>query len=210
MRSYEINGESFPSVTTIIHILGSDRLMTWANIMGFKRKSIQTILNESADYGTYAHEIMRTIIDPSAPSASMNIPAKHLIRLRLLESKFRAFTRETQLTVAKTEFPMVSASLGYGGTMDMFGSIVYKGKKYEDYILDFKTAKQVHSTMWLQMGGYYHLCLENGMTPKGAGIIRLNDDAIRFNAIDREELIAYSEAFLHLKKFYDFWGNREN
>ena len=209
MRFYEAEGKELPSVTTIIHILGSDRLMQWANIMGYKRKSIQSILEESTEYGTFAHEIMRTVIDPTAPPASVNIPAKYMIRLKLLENKFRAFARENQLNILKTEFQMISPSLGYGGTMDMFGSISYKGKKYDDLIIDFKTAKQVHSTMWLQMGGYYHLCIEHGFEPKGAGIIRLNDDAIRFNTIDISELKAYSEAFLHLKKFYDFWGNRD-
>ena len=210
MRNYEVNGNVYPSVTTIIHILGSDRLMMWANSMGFRRKSIQVLLDESAEYGTYAHEIMRTIIDPSAPAPSINIPTNHLIRLRLLENKFRAFVRETNLSVLKTEFSMVSPSLEYGGTMDMFGSLIYKEKKYDNYILDFKTAKHVHSTMWLQMGGYYHLCLEYGFEPKGAGIIRLNDDMIRFNTIDLDELKAYANAFLYLKKFYEFWGNRDN
>lgn len=210
MRSYTHEGKDFPSVTTVIHILGNDRLMQWANIMGFRHKHISAILEESAEYGTYAHEIARSVVDPNAPQTSINIPAKHLLRLRNLEKKIRAFTREHELVVEKTEFEMISPKLEYGGTLDMFGSVTVKGVRYKDYILDWKTAKAVHSTMWLQMGGYFRLAKEYGMHAKGAGIIRINDDAIRINLIDEEELQKYSLAFLSLLDFYKFWGNRDN
>lgn len=207
MHIYNKNNQEFPSVTTIIHILGNERLMQWSNIMGFKRKSITAILDESAEYGTYVHEYMRKIIDDNAPSPN-NIPAKHLIRIKNIEPKFRSFVREHNLIVSKTEFEMVDETLGYGGTMDMFGSIRVSNKSFNDYILDFKTAKSVHSTMWLQLGGYYNLCKKYNMNPKGGGIIRINDDAIRLTLIDLDELQAYSKAFNQLKKFYDFWKDR--
>ena len=209
MHSYSMNGKEYPSVTTIIHILGNDRLMQWSNIMGFRRKRIDHILEESAEYGTYAHEIMRTIIDPDAPPVRPDIPPKHLLRLQSLKTKFLAFSRETNLTPKHTEFPMVSEKYRFGGTMDIFGSLQYQGTLYQDYILDFKTAKNVHSTMWLQMGGYYILCKEYGMRPKGSAIIRLNDDMIRFDHIDQIELKAYSKAFLDLRNFYEFWKDKK-
>ena len=205
MHIYTVNDQEYPSVTTIIHILGNDRLMQWSNIMGFKRKHIDQILEDSSTYGTIAHAVMRSMIDPSAPVEDEEIPSKYLLRLYGLKTKFSAFQREHQITPIYTEKTFVSEKLGYGGTLDIFGSVIENGVLYKDYILDFKTAKSVHSTMWLQMGGYYNLAKENGLKPQGAGIIRLNDDSIRINLIDKKELKEYASSFLYLKKFYDFW-----
>ena len=204
MRQYEKNNKVYPSVTTIIHILGSDKLMQWANNMGFKRKSIKIILDESAEYGTIAHEKIRSIIDPYAPEPH-NIQAKHLLKLNLLEKKFKEFIRESNLSVSKTEFEMVSEKLEYGGTMDAYGNFIYNNKIYNNMIIDFKTAKSIHNTMWLQLGGYYNLAKEKKIEVSGGAIIRLNEDKIRIDIISKDDLKKYSVAFLYIKKFYYLW-----
>ncbi len=212
MRFYstDTEGVTYPSVTTVIHILGNDRLMEWANFMGFKHKKLKNILDESAEYGTIAHELARTIIDPNAPPLREDIPMQHAIRLNALKPKIQCFAREHEMHIQKTEYTMISDKLKVGGTLDMFGSLIYNGIPYNDFIFDWKTAKSVHSTMWLQLGGYYLLAKEHSLKPKGAGIIRLNDDAIRFNTIDEDTLKEYANGFLHLLEFYKFWGNRLN
>ena len=211
MRSYSINGKEFPSVTTIIHILGSERLMTWANIMGFKRRKISDILDESSRFGTIAHEYARKIIDPSAPNPQdLTLPGFACLRISDLDKNVRAFAIKHQITPLFTEKEMISEKYGYGGTCDAFGSIFFDNEMHDNWLMDWKTAKSVHDTMWLQMGGYNLLLKEYGYEANGASILQISDIRCKHSHINKDELNAYSEAFLSLLDFYKFWGNRDN
>ena len=61
-------GEFYPSVTTVIHILGSKKISRWANYLGFKHMDFDKELLKAADFGTAAHAFCRQILDPSAPN----------------------------------------------------------------------------------------------------------------------------------------------
>lgn len=210
LRSYDVNDKQLPSVTTIIHILGSDRLMSWANIMGFKRKDIKAILKETSEYGTCAHEIARAAIEPGYEPQTKDLPYPYCLRINELQKRVRLFAAETSLTPKFTEHTMVSEELGYGGTCDIFGDITYQGKTYHNIIMDWKTAKTVHDTMWLQTGGYYNLLKKEGIEAEGAAIIRISHEYVRFTFIPIEELKNYADGFDALHAFYKFWGNRDS
>lgn len=211
MRHYTVGKNEYPSATTVIHILGSDRLMTWANIMGFKHRKISDILDETSAYGTLAHSIARKIVDPTAPDPpDVDGPGMTLLRIINLEKRVRSFVKDHDIVALMTEFEMISESYGFGGTCDLFGSITIDNVRYNDMIMDWKTAKSVHSTMWLQLGAYNLLLKEKGYNPKGACIIRISDQGVHCDKIDNETLDLYSEAFLKLLDFYKFWGNTDD
>lgn len=56
MKGYTgYTGEFYPSVTTVIHILGSKKISRWANYLGFKHIDFDKELLRTANFGTAAH-----------------------------------------------------------------------------------------------------------------------------------------------------------
>lgn len=199
---YRVDTQEFPSVTTIIGLLGSKRLMKWSNIMGFQNKDIDQILQDTSVFGTIAHSLVRKIVDPSAPDPDPPVDDIMKNRLNELAKRFTYFKEANNMVPISTEESMVDSILGYGGTMDYFGS-------YGDLshvLCDYKTAKAVHATMFLQMGGYYNLVKAvHDIELDGACIIRISEDHCIPTFIDKHELQLYAHAFNVLAKFYSEW-----
>ena len=63
-HSTYINNEKIevPSVTTIIKILNKPFIAKWANSLGWKRQSYDKVLEESANKGTFVHELIHEYI----------------------------------------------------------------------------------------------------------------------------------------------------
>lgn len=205
MRSYEnIDGKIVPSVTTIISILGSESLVSWANHMGFKHKDIKKILEESSTYGTLAHIAVRKIIDPSAPNPPDILNSITGYRINRMLENFKSLLSQHQYETICTEKEMVSLRHNYGGTSDWL--CMLDSKKT---IVDFKTSKKMHETMKLQLGGYYNLYTEFGETDIEEGrILLISDTGCRLcPAMSRDELIYYGKLFNLLADFYNQWIN---
>lgn len=193
------DGIEYPSVTTIIHILGSDALMKWANFMGLKHKKYETIMEETSEFGTLVHSNLQYLVDPKEDL--IPIPPKDAIQAYDLNEtlrKFQTFLKGITYETLWTEKTMVSDKLRYGGTSDW--SVIINGKKT---LADFKTAKKPQLHMFLQLGGYYNLSLEYGdIGYEQAAIITVNPKGTRAYVIDLESLKAYADAFQSLADFY--------
>ena len=79
LHIYEKDGKKYPSVTTIIHSIGSEELMKWSNIMGFRHRKIEDILEETSKFGTLVHSHLQEIVDPEHgnPLDLSSIPMGH-------------------------------------------------------------------------------------------------------------------------------------
>lgn len=203
-------GEFYPSVTTVIHILGSKKISRWANYLGFKHMDFDKELLKAADFGTAAHAFCRQILDPSAPNPEpYECTLEEKAKLKNVILSFMQFQEIHHIKAIVTEYEMVSDELKVGGTCDVYGSFEYKGQLYEDCIIDFKTAKRVQEIMWLQLGAYYLLLKEKGYNPKYGVILRLRPEASLPTIIEEDKLIEYGNAFVILKHFFDFWSQHE-
>ncbi len=203
-------GEFYPSVTTVIHILGSKKISRWANYLGFKHMDFDKELLRTANFGTAAHAFCRQILDPSAPNPEpYECTLEEKAKLKNVILSFMQFQKLHNLKAIVTEYEMVSDELKVGGTCDIYGSFDYKDKHYDDCIIDLKTAKQVQEIMWLQLGAYYYLLKEKGFTPKYGCILRIHPEASLPTIIDEDTLIKYCNAFITLKHFFEFWSQHE-
>lgn len=194
------DGFVYPSVTTIIHSLGNDNLMKWANVMGFKHKKYETIMEETSEFGTLVHSNLQAIVDPQesfTPIAPKNVVQAYDLNETL--RKFQTFIKQFDYQTLWTEKSMVSPRLGYGGTSDW--SAVINGKKT---LVDFKTAKKPQVHMFLQLGGYYNLATEVGdLGYDQSAIFTVNPKGTNVYVISLEILGYYAESFQYLADFYN-------
>lgn len=203
-------GEFYPSVTTVIHILGSKKISRWANYLGFKHMDFDKELLRTANFGTTAHAFCRQILDPSAPDPEpYECTLEEKAKLKNVILSFMQFQKLHNLKAVVTEYEMVSDKLKVGGTCDIYGSLDYKDKHYDDCIIDLKTSKQVQEIMWLQLGAYYYLLKEKGFTPKYGCILRIHPEAALPTIVDENKLIEYGNAFIVLRDFFEFWSQHE-
>ena len=66
MHIYEKNGHKYPSVTTVLHIIGDEGICNWANSLGYRHISYNKELARLADFGTAAAIAM--VVSPSMES----------------------------------------------------------------------------------------------------------------------------------------------
>lgn len=201
MKTYEVNGIDYPSVTSIIHLISlNDGLMKWANYMGFKRKDIKEIQEQSTSFGTLIHEYLRGEVDPRYQK---RIPYNVFEAKKINDvlELFRPKYQKSKITTIDTELTLISTELGYGGTLD------WLGRKNDKIILsDFKTSKTVQATMFLQLGGYSLLLKhEKNIIVDIGNIIIANGNKCGFYPINRVTLDLYEELFMMLLKFYKKW-----
>jgi CRISPR/Cas system-associated exonuclease Cas4 (RecB family) len=208
MHIYECNGKQFPSVTTIIHLISiNDGLLNWANIMGFKRKYIKHIQEESAAFGTLVHEQLQGMIDSNFTESIIVDKIKEY-EINKVKNKFSDYFKDIEYKTINTELSLVSEIMEYGGTLDWLTKIKINNK-YETFLLDFKTSKSIKTTMYLQLGAYYLLLKENNINVDKAGIIIINERECSLYPIEKKILEEFGELFILLLNFYKLWIKKE-
>ena len=206
MHIYEKNGHKYPSVTTVMQIIGDDGICKWANHLGYKHISYVSELDRLSKFGTAAHAFVRAMVDPYAPKPEpYECTYEEEQKLKAILLNFKEFQKEVQIKPIVTEYTMVSENYKIGGTCDCFGSFTLDGKTYENVLMDFKTSRSVRASMIMQLSGYRYLLEECGYTVEHGAIIQLNTDAIKVTMVELDTLKEYGEAFLKLVDFFYFW-----
>jgi hypothetical protein len=199
-REYTKNGKVYPSVTTILSILGSEDLMHWANVMGFKHRYIDDITDAAKNYGTLAHSYVRKIVDPNAPTPIEITDSITKLKIDKLITQFNKLISSREFSTIATEKEMVSEKLGYGGTSDWIVKI--------DGVLtlvDFKTSSRVKPTMLFQLGGYSNLLAENDIYIEQAAIMLISEDRCELYFKTKDIIEKHAKAFNTLAEFYNQW-----
>lgn len=202
---YTKDGKDYPSVTTILKLIGTNEsLMKWANFMGFKHKNLKDLNEESTTFGTYLHEVLEWEVTGRNGNVPYHLNPIYQYRA---QKSLEAFREKLPLDTIKyntifTERSLISEALGYAGTLDWYVSILGI-----QFLCDFKSSKQAHDTMFLQLGGYYNLLLEDGYDPDMAMIITCNDtNGCHLYPIQKDSLILYGDLFKQLANFYIEWS----
>lgn len=201
MHIYEKDGVLLPSVTTILQILGSDELMKWANIMGFKHKKYDEVRDTAAEFGDAAHATVRKIVDDSAPFPEPISNPITAYELNKLIGKFKKELSTHAYNTIATEKTLMSIKLGYAGTCDWLCT-------FDDILtlIDWKTSKRFYPKMLLQLGGYYNLLKEcENIEVNQAAIMTIRPDKCKLHMIDKSMLIRGAESFNILASFYNRW-----
>ncbi len=165
------NGTRVPGVTTVLGVLNKPALVNWANKLGLQGIEVGKYVDDKADIGTLAHQMILdyfngTETDTSEYSRDQIEQAENCLL------SFWAWEKLNQLDVIKAEVPLVSQKYRYGGTIDCY--CVLNGKRT---LLDFKTGKAIYPEMFYQLAAYAQLLADHDMVTERWQILRIGRDA---------------------------------
>ncbi len=218
-RSYPIEGIEFPSVTTILGVLGKgDALLGWAAkcAINYIRAnisddvSLETVLQnaavewksareEAADIGTEIHDLIHKYIKFGKDAAGDLRPE--------VVNGFIAFLdweKAHKVQWISTEMQIVSRVHGFAGTLDAI--CLFDGKKY---LIDFKSSKGFYDGYDMQLAAYRIGAAEMGSQTEGCGILRLDKETGIPEWKDYSNVQDQAgAAFIALTRFYYLQKNR--
>lgn len=191
---YNKDGIEVPSATTILKILNKPALINWANYLGFKRLHVDEIVNESARLGTLIHELINSMLmNEYIIYISRNDIPDSLVNAYMM--KFKRWLNVNDVQPIFAEKSLTSDK--FGGTIDLFALL--NGKRT---IVDFKTSKSIHMSMFFQLAMYCILLEERGYQVDQAGILLINNKHDGEKFISRDELEVYVQAVRQLIDFF--------
>lgn len=152
-------GEKVPSVTTAIGVIGAQSLIYWANKIGREGVSYWAFMKSAAAVGTLAHSLIEKEVkgeceDIEEKMAACNDAEK--AKAMKAFSNFCRWAEKNDFQMLGSEMKLVSNKYNYGGTVDFFG--ILNGRKV---IIDFKTSGSFQKKMFMQLGAYRQLLIEN-------------------------------------------------
>lgn len=202
MHIYEKDGKKYYSVTTVLHVLGSDVLMRWANSMGFRHIDSEKYTEDKAIFGTLVHSGLQKIVDPTAdveevqPKDSM-----HAFDANKCYDSFERLLSQHEYKTIYTEKTLISHTIKTAGTLDWLAEL--DGKVT---LIDFKTSKQVTFKHFLQLSAYMKLLEEEeGIVIERAAICLVNDNKSSFTFFSKELL---DTAYLVFEKLNHFFQSK--
>ena len=186
-QRYYVDGKRVPGVTTITGNLGwsKEALIRWANRQGLAGTELEDARKGPAQTGTIAHaaieaEIGGTVADLSGLELAQRV-AVEVILDRWIEWK-----EQRVAEVLLSESPLTSATLKYGGRLDM----VFLGKDRKVWLCDVKTGG-IYPEGLVQVAGYAMLVEENsiaGLSPvkiDTLAILRIPQDSDSITTMER-------------------------
>ena len=167
---YEFEGVPVPRTTEILSkCIHDDRIVYWANSLGFKRKGYRKTLNEAAAYGTFAHSHIEHYLKNG------DIP-------ECLNWSFEAFLNWWGQVNAGNKVEVVGqeekmSCPWFGGTYDMLMRV--NGKLM---LVDFKTSNHLSFKYCLQLAAYNFMLKYNKReAPSGFLVLQLSKESDEFN-----------------------------
>lgn len=144
------HNEDVPSVTTILKVINKDKLINWANMLGFRRINYENELNRTAAIGTLTHMMIESYIT-NGSGTLIGVPYDRAI---LNEARERYLTFEKYIIMNGINFnePITEKTFvceQFGGTIDC---LAYINGVYT--LMDFKTSKKIYDSHLIQLGGY--------------------------------------------------------
>lgn len=221
MATYSANGIEYPSVTTILNILGKgDALLQWAvncacdyikgkeaeikevgldAVTSVAKVEWKSVRDEAMDIGTEIHSLIHKYIKFGRDATGELRPE--------VVNGFLAFLdweKSHNVKWIQTEMQIVSRVHGYAGTLDAI--CLFDGKKY---LIDFKSSKGFYDGYEMQLAAYRIGAAEIGHQTEGCGILRLDKETGNPEWKDYSEVQETSgQAFLALLKCYYLMKNR--
>jgi hypothetical protein len=195
-----------PSVTTIMKILNKPFIAKWANSLGWKRQSYDKVLEESANKGTFVHELLHEYLFKEGKEFDISNPDI----VNFIYENINAFKDFLKTVELKPIWGEKSYSTDrYGGTIDLLCEL--DGVLT---ILDFKTSKRFYSSHFIQLGAYIQLLEYHGINVEQVGICRIKDGEVNIKLKKVDEMEEYielfnrlTEAFYLVYKLNEEWGD---
>lgn len=151
---YLKDGTRVPSVTTILsRFKESGGIIHWAWKLGMEGKDYKEVRDAAADAGTLAHDAAEAWV--RGESFTWEPDNEIHKKAYVAYTAFLEWARQTNLTVDKTEIPLVSEKYRFGGTFD---ALMVNGKRI---MADYKTSNNTYGDYLAQVAAYGILWEEN-------------------------------------------------
>lgn len=200
-RHYKVDGERYPSVTTVLTILEKSGLAKWRGSVG--NAEADRIGKEAADYGTAIHALVEQInLGNRGPFGE---PDDTVVKAYI------DWYDENVAAVLGAERLCISRQLKYAGTAD--GVVMLKGDT-DATVIDLKTSKtDLGQREWaLQLAAYALALEEDGITCRRRIILRMpkaNPGALHVLEIPVADLERDQRAFVNVLKIWRWHETRE-
>ena len=199
-RHYKIDGERYPSVTTILSMWDKGGLAQWRGHVG--NAEADRISKEATDYGTAIHQLFEMI--NRGNRGPFGEPDDTVV------APYIAWFDEHVEKVIGAEKLLVSRTHKYAGTAD--GVVILKGDTTAT-VIDLKTSKtELSQREWeLQLGAYALALEEEGIECWRRIILRMpktEPGKLYPLELDPEDLVLDQRAFLSLLRVWR-WHERK-
>jgi len=192
------DGTIVPGVTTITGVMDKPALKSWANKLGLQGIELGKYVDNLADAGSLAHNIIECYLTKQEVDYSDYTPNQRSLAENA-SRKFFAWEKENKFEVIKSEFQMISEKHRFGGCCDIYG--IFNGKKT---LIDLKTSKAIFGEMFTQVAGYKMLLEENGYPVEDVRILRIGrDDSEGFDDVSVPLIDVHQKRFLVCLELYN-------
>lgn len=191
---YNIKGKDYPSVTTILEVIGKPRLMYWYGKIGTAAATKQK--KQAAALGSKFHKYVLKESEGKGEKFIRILRKKGKFKGKLwnLVNQFLKFKDLYHFRSLKSEHLIYSKKHKYAGTLDALGYITINKKTYL-VILDWKTSGKVYLEYRIQMSAYFYAYLEKNPETKLNGIC-----CAAFTKSDADEVVGYEVKLITNKK----------
>jgi len=156
-QRYYVDGKRVPGVTTITGNLGwsKEPLIRWANRMGLAGTELEDARKGPAQTGTIAHAAIEAEIGGTVADLS-GLELAQRVAVEVILDRWVAWKEQHVAHVLLSERPLTSATLKYGGRLDM----VFQGEDGKTWLCDVKTGG-IYPEGLVQVAGYAMLVEES-------------------------------------------------
>ena len=148
-----------PGVTTICNLINKPFLIGWANRLGLEGIDSTKYVDELADIGTFAHEVISLELKGEDTSSNCydDYTQNQAECAGPCIAKFYEWKKNNKITPILIETGLISEKHKYGGTLDLYCEL--NGKKT---LLDWKTGSGFYEGHKVQLAANKNLLEENG------------------------------------------------
>lgn len=174
-NKYIYNGNPVPRVTEILSsMLHEEYLLKWSNYLGFKRKNYKSVVEESANIGTYAHESIELYLKEGKIN---DIPLRYKFQV---ENALNSFIEWYNIVSSNNTTTLLSMEQElicqwFGGTADLLIKINDK-----NYLVDFKTSNHISNKYFIQLSSYKYMFELSGLNIDGLIVLQLDKNEVKF------------------------------
>lgn len=192
------DGTRVPGVTTFLGVLNKPALIKWANNLGLQGIDSTKYVDNLADAGTLAHEMILVYYSKE----SIDLAGYTGEQVGLATNSFKSFlawAEPYEIVPILIETPLVSELYRFGGTPDLLATIDGVAT-----LVDFKTGKALYPENHIQVAAYRQLILEHDYAVDDVRILRIGrteDEGFEVRPV--KNLQANFEVFSHCQAIYE-------
>lgn len=202
------NGDRVPGVTTICGVLAKPALIEWANRIGLEGIEMRRYVDDKADIGTLAHDmVICSLMGEEADTSDYS--ANQIEQARQAFNSFSNWYKSHDVTLIDAEKELVSEEFKFGGKFDCYAKI--DGVLT---LLDFKTGSGIYPEHLIQVAGGYGILFNENLLQYGEvrilNIPRTKNENWGELVIGQEQINLNKAMFLALRQVYELQKKLKN